>query len=70
MQKSIIKIDTSSIPDHARDSLAEATLELVKNILAQPNGRQLLGAKIAKRGMEDENGGESSNLTFNPKTPI
>ena len=43
-----VKIDVTLIPDHVRDDLAAATLELVRNILRQPGGREMLDAKKAE----------------------
>lgn len=48
----MIHIDTSLIPDHVRDQLAAATMDMVLGILRNPGGRELLEAKkaeIAKR---------------------
>lgn len=40
-----VKLDVSLIPDHVRDELAAATLELVRSILRQPGGREMLDSK-------------------------
>lgn len=50
-----IHIDTSLIPDHVRDQLAVATMDMVLGILRKPGGRELLEkkkAEIAKRNAE------------------
>ncbi len=44
-----IHIDTSAIPDHVRDRLAAATLDLIHAILRQPGGREALDARTAAR---------------------
>lgn len=41
-----IHINVAEIPDHARDDLAAATLDFVRDILRQPGGRAALDAKI------------------------
>ena len=41
-----IHINVAEIPDHARDDLAAATLELIRGILRQPGGRAALDEKI------------------------
>lgn len=41
-----IHINTAEIPNHVQDNIAAATLELLKDILAQPGGREMLDAKI------------------------
>lgn len=43
-----IHIDTSLIPDHVRDQLAAATMDMVLGILRKPGGRELLDAKKAE----------------------
>lgn len=52
-----IHINVDEIPDHARDALAESTLELVRSILRQPGGREMLDAKTEerKKRQADEN---------------
>lgn len=37
-----VYIDTSKIPDYARDDLARCALRLMRNILATPGGREAL----------------------------
>lgn len=37
-----VYIDTSRIPDYARDDFARCTLRLMRNILATPGGREML----------------------------
>jgi hypothetical protein len=44
-----IHINVGEIPDHVRDELAAATLDMVRNILAQPGGREMLDAKTRER---------------------
>lgn len=44
-----IHINVAEIPDHARDDLAAATLDLIRGILRQPGGRERLDARIAAR---------------------
>lgn len=41
-----VHINVAEIPDHARDDLAAATLDLIRGILRQPGGRAALDAKI------------------------
>lgn len=41
-----VHINVAEIPDHVRDDLAAATLDLVRDILRQPGGRKALDAKI------------------------
>lgn len=43
-----IHIDTSLIPDHVRDQLAAATMDMVLGILRKPGGREMLEAKKAE----------------------
>ena len=43
-----IHIDTSLIPDHVRDQLAVATMDMVLGIIRRPGGRELLDAKKAE----------------------
>ena len=42
MEKQELRINVSEIPDCVREDLARATLEMVRNILAQPGGREML----------------------------
>lgn len=44
-----IHINVGEIPDHVRDELAAAALDMVRNILAQPGGREMLDAKTRER---------------------
>ena len=44
----MIHIDTSLIPDHVRDQLAVAAMDMVLGILRKPGGRELLDAKKAE----------------------
>lgn len=48
-----IEIDVTQSPDHVRDSLAEATLDLLKNILRKPGGREMLD-KLKERRREKQ----------------
>lgn len=48
-QTEAVHIDISAIPDHVRDDLAAATLDFIRGILRQPEGRERLDAKIAAR---------------------
>lgn len=59
MQKDTIKVDVNSIPPYIRDDLAMATLEFIKWILAQPNGREMLNAKLAEH---EKKRGEVANI--------
>lgn len=45
-QTAAVHINVAEIPDHARDDLAAATLDFVRDILRQPGGRAALDAKI------------------------
>ena len=49
MQKDTIKIDVGLIPNYVRDDLAAATLEFMKRILEQPEGREMLDTKKTQR---------------------
>jgi len=42
-----IRINTAEIPNHVRDKLAVATMELIRNIQKQPGGREALEARAA-----------------------
>ena len=44
-----VQLDVSLIPDRTRDDLAAASLDLLRDILRQPGGREKLDAKIAAR---------------------
>lgn len=44
-----IHINVAEIPDHVRDGLAAAALDLVRGILRQPGGREALDAQIQAR---------------------
>lgn len=46
--KGPIVIDTAAIPAHVREDLAAATLELIRGILRQPEGRERMDAKKAE----------------------
>lgn len=49
MKRDIVQVDTSTIPAHVRDDLAAATLDLMREILAQPGGRELLEKKKSEK---------------------
>ena len=51
---SAIRIDTSLIPDHVRDSLAEASMRMVLGILRSPGGRELIERKKAERAAKQK----------------
>lgn len=40
-----VHINVAEIPDHMRDNLAAATLDLIHNILSQAGGREALDAQ-------------------------
>lgn len=42
MQRQEIRLNLSEIPEHVKEDLARASLEMVRNILAQPGGREML----------------------------
>lgn len=44
-----VHINVAEIPDHTRDKLAAATLDLIRGILRQSGGRERLDARIAAR---------------------
>lgn len=44
-----IHINVDEIPDHVRDELAAAVLDMVRGILAQPGGCEMLDAKSRER---------------------
>ncbi len=44
-----IHINVDEIPDYVRDELAAAVLDMVRGILAQPGGREMLDAKSRER---------------------
>ena len=44
-----VKIDLTQIPTHTQDEIASATLDFIHRILNQPEGRQMLDARIAKK---------------------
>lgn len=43
-----VQIDLPSIPRHAQETLAAATLDFIHGILAQAGGREALNKKIAE----------------------
>ena len=46
--RSDVYIDTSKIPDYARDDLSRCTLRLMRNILSTPGGREMLEKEKAE----------------------
>lgn len=44
-----IKVDLSSIPEHAKEELAAATLDAVLRFLKQPGGREFLDNRKAEK---------------------
>lgn len=57
-----IHINVDEIPDHVRDELAAATLDMVRGILVQPGGREMLDAKIRKR--KEQNPGKRTSSGY------
>ena len=53
-----VYIDTSRIPDYARDDLARCTLRLMRNVLATPGGREMLDREKAVYLAEREAAGK------------
>lgn len=49
--KQEICIDIFSIPPHIQSSLASATVDMIKGILDQSNGREKLDKKICELGL-------------------
>jgi hypothetical protein len=49
-----IHIDTSLIPDHVRDTLAEDAMQMVLGILRRPGGRELIERKKAERAAKQK----------------
>ena len=47
-----IKIDTSLIPNHTRDSLAAATLDFVKGLKETPETNKMLDEKKKELGLQ------------------
>ena len=45
-----VEIDVTQIPDHVRDSLAEATLRAYKDFIKIPGNREKLDKRIAEKG--------------------
>lgn len=43
-----VVIDVNLIPEHTKEDLAAATLEFIRAILKQPDGREMLDAKKAE----------------------
>lgn len=41
-----VHINVAEIPDHVRDDLAAATLDLIRGILRQPGSREALDQRI------------------------
>ena len=44
-----IHINVDEMPNNMRDALAESTMELIRNILRQPGGREALDARTRAR---------------------
>ena len=55
MQKQKIQIHIEEIPEPVWEALAASTLELIKSILAQPGGRELLDAEKERMRQEKRN---------------
>ena len=53
-----VHINVAEIPDHVRDDLAAATLDLIRGILRQPGGREALDAITMGRKERAKNGQE------------
>ena len=49
MEKEKLEFQLSDIPDYVRVNLAIASLDLVQQILRQPDGREMLDKSEAKR---------------------
>ena len=54
MQRQEIRFNLSEIPEHVREDLARATLELVKSILNQPGGRVKLDRETKRRKLQNQ----------------
>lgn len=57
-----IHINVDDIPYHVRDELAAATLDMVRGILVQPGGREMLDAKIRER--KEQNSGKRTSSGY------
>ncbi len=57
-----VHINVDEIPDHVRDELAAAVLDMVRGILAQPGGREMLDAKIRER--KEQNSGKRTSSGY------
>lgn len=57
-----IHINVDEIPDHVRDELAAATLDMVRGISVQPGGREMLDAKIRER--KEQNPGKRTSSGY------
>ena len=53
-KESSIEFDPSLVPDHVREEISRATLDLIKSILQQPGGREMLDARTAARKARQE----------------
>ncbi|MBM6897940.1 hypothetical protein H9X86_11375 [Pseudoflavonifractor capillosus] len=54
MDKQELEINLSEIPDHVRIKLARAALDLVKHVLSQPCGREMLDRETERRRLKSE----------------
>ena len=55
MKAADVHIDLDAIPEPVWQALAASTLELIKSILAQPGGRELLDAEKERMRKEKRN---------------
>lgn len=49
-----LHINTSAIPDYARDELAAATLDFIRSIMQQPGGREALNARKSSKTLSGQ----------------
>ena len=52
MEKEKLEFQLSDIPDYVRVNLAMASLDLVQQILRQPDGREMLDRETRRRKLE------------------
>lgn len=52
MEKEKLEFQLSDIPDYVRVNLAIASLDLVQQILRQPDGREMLDRETRRRKLE------------------
>lgn len=50
-QENVVNIDVSLIPKHTQEVLACATMDLIRDILAQPGGREAIERKKVELGL-------------------